>query len=331
VVSSVGNVHEGVLLAMDASSPTDVWAVGGEPTFGVKSALVLHGDGKRWRRVSVPFQVRVFAVAAMSEDDVWAIGARETDPVENRLIHWDGSTWEEDRPPGDVNFSSVDGSAPDDLWVVGTLWLDKGDVASPYLAHWDGARWTRFPAPALPANVALEDVAVHSSTAAWAVGNVLDDEYGEPMAPVVLRWDGDVWRSMPAPRPQGAFDYVGLDNVTLTGADDVWSHTGFVSEEILVHWDGDRWTREPAPFYSVTGLHAAGSSLWATGVRSTDGETGYLSTARLGDDGWVAAATAVATTPVDADNNEGAPGLVALSDRMAWAAGRDPVLYRACL
>ena len=330
MVSSVGNVDDGLLLAMDASSAADVWAMGGEPNFqSVKSALVLRGDGERWRRVSVPFQLRVFAVAAISEDDVWAIGARETDPVENRLIHWDGSTWDEERPPDHVSFWSVDGSAPDDVWAVGTLWLDNGDVPSPYLAHWDGARWTRFAAPKVPANVALADVAVHSSTAAWAVGNVLD-EYGDSMAPVVLRWDGQAWQRMPAPRSKGDADYVALLNVTLTGADDVWSHTGFIGAEFLVHWNGDEWTREAAPFYSVTSLDAAGSSLWATGVSSRDGETGLLSTARRGKSGWEAART-TATTPVDTDDNEGAPGLVALSDTTAWSGGREPVLYRACL
>ena len=110
----------------------------------------------------------------------WAIGARETEPVENRLIHWDGSTWDEERPPADVSYSSVDGSASDDLWLVGTVWLNNGNVPSPYLAHWDGVRWTRVPAPEVPDNVALEDVAVHSSTAAWAVGMSLTTRTENP-------------------------------------------------------------------------------------------------------------------------------------------------------
>ena len=135
---------------------------------------------------------------------------------------------------------------------------------------------------------------------------------------------------MPAPQSQGDFDYVGLDNVTLTGADDVW-HAGVISAEFLVHWDGNEWTRELAPFYSVTSLDAAGSSLWATGVRSSHGETGYLATARLGENGWEAAATTTATTPVNADDNEGAPRTRRPLGTTAWAAGRDPVLYRACL
>ena len=312
-VDDVAGVSDGQLLAIDASSPVNVLAVGGTPQFSLKSSLVVRYDGSAWERVPSPAELRMFDVAVIAEDDVWVLGTREKGPLEERLVRWDGRTWVEERAPKDVTYSALDALESDDVWLVGTQWRHG---PSPFISHWDGSAWSRFTVEGVPKNVSLEDVAAYSSDVAWAVGNILDDRTGDPLKPVVLRWDGDQWNVMPAPQSEGAFDYLALDNVTVTGPNDIWSHTGFASEEILVHWDGEAWTRHRGPMYSYSSLASTDSALWAAGMRGNSNKE-QVSIARAADEGWTYADVAVHST----DEEDAPPGLVALSEEAAWAAG----------
>lgn len=66
------------LLAVDAVTPTDVWAVGGYNDGG--DSLIMHWDGATWAVVAHPTPgtlQRLYGVAAVAPDHVWALGSRD--------------------------------------------------------------------------------------------------------------------------------------------------------------------------------------------------------------------------------------------------------------
>lgn len=62
------------------SSPTDVFAIGGNGT-------ILHFDGRHWTRMSVPGEPDLISIWGSSGRDVHAVGDRGV------ILHFDGQTW----------------------------------------------------------------------------------------------------------------------------------------------------------------------------------------------------------------------------------------------
>src|SRR5271156_989946 len=69
-------------------------------------------------------------------------------------------------------------SSPNDIWAVGQSTI-----------HFDGTRWTAFPAPMIKGdnNSFLQGVVAISPTLAWAAGNVTD---GAHAGQVIEQWNG---------------------------------------------------------------------------------------------------------------------------------------------
>ncbi len=83
------------IFAMSGTSPTDVWAVGGDayaPNPGDQS-LILHYDGTAWTEMTAPDflgqRYVINSVLALAPDDVWATLEYSTLP-----IHFNGTQWE---------------------------------------------------------------------------------------------------------------------------------------------------------------------------------------------------------------------------------------------
>lgn len=75
-----------LIFGLWGSSPSDVWAVGGQS--GGTTGFVWHYDGSAWSEVALPAEhpgAAVFKVWGLSADDVWFCGLMGT------LMHWDGS------------------------------------------------------------------------------------------------------------------------------------------------------------------------------------------------------------------------------------------------
>lgn len=133
-------------------------------------------------------------VVAIGPADVWAVGSAGT------VAHWDGATWSTAALGGlrVPNLTGVDASSPTDVWVVGGVVAYERRRA--WIGHWDGAAWTRFPAPSVKDEVRLGDVAVASSTDAWAVGSIYRSSFGDGrVGPIVLHWNGTRWSRVRAP------------------------------------------------------------------------------------------------------------------------------------
>jgi hypothetical protein len=113
------------LLAVDAVSPAEAWAVGSVDTEGGRAPLVERWDGQAWSVVptnGLPnARASLSAVAAFAPDDVWAAGWQGFGVSQRTLLaHWDGRRWNTlQGSRGAIN--DLAALSPRDVWAVGGL------------------------------------------------------------------------------------------------------------------------------------------------------------------------------------------------------------------
>jgi hypothetical protein len=111
------------LLAVDAVSPGDVWAVGSADVLGGRAPLVQRLDGGVWRDESVDglptVRAALLSVAVFGPTDAWVAGYRGFVSQRTLLAHWDGSRWTQvsSRPGSLSNLSALSAR---DIWAVGS-------------------------------------------------------------------------------------------------------------------------------------------------------------------------------------------------------------------
>jgi hypothetical protein len=243
------------LSAIAASSPSDIWAVGGQgnsdPFHPTSRTLIEHYDGTSWSVVPSPSlgaYTSLSAVSASSPDDAWAIGGIFQQHGDRTLaLHWDGSSWSVvDTPPTGSNddaFTGVAQTSRTDAWIVG--WFRHGQRTRGLIEHWDGEAWSIVESPRGGPGDMLNGVTAISPDDAWAVGGGYTDPEGR--IPLAEHWDATSWSLVPVPKPQSG---IVLDAVSAAASDDVWAvgeigHA--VARTTYEHWDGSRWTVVSAP------------------------------------------------------------------------------------
>lgn len=211
------------LVAVDARSSSDVWAVGDG---------IVHWDGRTLHKTSLPWKNAVLTgVSAVSPNDVWAVGNVSWGKYPNAheiplSVHWDGRGWRRVPQPviagRYVWLADVAGTAPNDVWAVGG-WSER--KTWPLLMHWDGSRWHRLNLQRLaPALGQLNAVDARGGDDVWAAGMDGDwrqESYG--YTDYVLHWDGHVWHRAPSPLDdvEGSGPYARAVDVGLSG--EVWT------------------------------------------------------------------------------------------------------------
>jgi len=113
----IANDQLGELQAFWGVGDDDVWAAG-------EDGLVLHFDGRAWRRVPAPATASIRALWGSGPNDVWGVGSG--------LYHWDGRAWSRVPVHAWGGLDSVWGTGPNDVWAQGS------DV----VLHFDGCWWT---------------------------------------------------------------------------------------------------------------------------------------------------------------------------------------------
>ncbi|NUW42142.1 hypothetical protein [Nonomuraea rhodomycinica] len=131
------DVVGGYLNQVWATSPADVWAVGGvggkqgefeclpeSQESGQPEPLVMHGDGSSWQRVGVPGGGSLTSVTASGPDEVWAVGSDRGDAM--IALHFDGRNWTREYAYASrlshLAVTTVPGTS--DLWAVGAYGAD---------------------------------------------------------------------------------------------------------------------------------------------------------------------------------------------------------------
>jgi hypothetical protein len=301
------------LMAVAGTRADDVWAAGYSSSNGWGHSTVVHWNGRKWQRSTIPQTGQrgsmLLGLTAISPTDAWAEGdyTATNDSLDHPLIlHWDGNQWSEVAP---VNSSLVEGQIRDvvavtanDVWAVGwtrtqiqltTLGRQYPvDGSASYIVHWDGVRWAQVPSPnpGYAAN-ALSSVVAGAGGQLWALGSYSNDASRNQSSTLALRWSGGAWERVPSPDgdPQTSN---ALHGATVLAANDVWAvgqhrgTNGFGVRALILHWDGSTWSLVPRPEpqsnQSLNGITAVpGQGLWAVGWSTAKDGVQYTMVARF--------------------------------------------------
>ena len=204
-----GSIENG-LYGVAATSATNAWAVGyAESTGPTTTTLILHWNGKTWKRVPSPSpsDPELYGVTAASAKNAWAVGysAVYSEGFKTLTLHWNGKVWKRVPSPNPVKVSSseltwnilqgVAATSANNVWAVG--WTETHFVGpKTMILHWNGKAWKKAPSPNPYCATcdSLYGVAATSASNAWAVGTLNSDA-----ELVVLRWNGTNWKNSPVP------------------------------------------------------------------------------------------------------------------------------------
>jgi hypothetical protein len=204
-------------------------------------------------------------------------------------------------------------SSPNDIWAVGQSTI-----------HFDGTKWTAFPAPLIKGNntAFLKGVVDISPTSAWAVGFTSGNN---PLAQIIERWDGTEWRLFPNPKFPPNSEAT-LFAMASTSANDIWAVGDFVENDtnldfnLFEHWDGTAWTATTVQvannsFESLSGASAdATNDAWAVGFQGIS--TPKILAKHSDGTNWTTVAT-----PHIAGGDSRLNAVLALAPNDAWAVG----------
>ncbi len=238
------------VLALAASSaviPASASVAAGQPGTG------------RWRSVPGPAvpasdSANLTALAMAGPSAGWASGFTLSNTVPNApfrplLGAWNGHRWRTVRISiGAAGAGRLDGLAtgsPTDAWAVGSAYASS-TTGQPLTEHWNGRRWTRVPAPAVPgwSYSSLLGVAVRAGGSAWAVGEA--DRPGATR-PFTEHWDGRRWRLVAVP---DAGSDVALTGVAVAADGQAWAvGAPFRNSRrpLVLHWTGHAWVAAATP------------------------------------------------------------------------------------
>jgi hypothetical protein len=270
-VVSAPPVAGGNVASIDATSPTDVWAVG----LGRPQPTILHWDGRRW---SVARQDGAkgtgTAVTAISPNDAWMVGENGSLPISK---HWDGAMWRSVIVPmvgTDDTLTSVTALSSSDVWAAGKY---TDGAIHPLVMHWDGSAWTQVPAPDGVPNSTnfFYGISAVDSEDIWAVG--YEDVSFLHFQPLIEHWDGASWTVVPSPV------FLGNDNilydVSARASDDVWAvgkqgDSGTELRTLAERWDGTSWSVVFTPDVGMLGALSGVDTVstadaWAVGSFGT--------------------------------------------------------------
>jgi hypothetical protein len=127
-VRASNGVLNNILFAVSVDSKNDAWAVGswGNQAGGYGGrgdhALVLHWNGQRWSRATLPLirQRNTLLGVATHDGQAWAVGDRGEQPRQRPLIErWDGTGWTIAQSPSGFDLAGVSLAAHGKLWTVG--------------------------------------------------------------------------------------------------------------------------------------------------------------------------------------------------------------------
>jgi hypothetical protein len=247
----------GFIVAAAASSPGDVWAVGGE--------YALHWNGSRWAVAKIWSQAgQPTSVVAASPSDVWVFGSSSfSGEASLGAWHYDGRAWTRAAGIADAIYRAS-AVSPGDIWAI-TVSPRGGSVV-----HYDGRIWGRDAAAGSAlANTQLDDVLAVSARSVWVSGVTPATAADGHL--VLVRWNGRCWKRFVAPWAVQQPERFAAD-----GAGGIWIPvvTGGVSPATwILHlsrtgvWTRTRIAAGPATGVGVgdLALIPGTTTLWGTG------------------------------------------------------------------
>lgn len=156
----------------------DPWIVASGADDG-QGPLLFRGRGEGFVRIPVPPGGDLWWIDEIPGAGLWACGAA------GRVVRYDPATGALDEIPTGAlgTLYGLWGASPDEVWTVG---VGPGDE-KPLLFRWDGAKWTRLPAPPEVYGRALFKVWGRAADDVWACGSM----------GALLHYDGAAWSVVP--------------------------------------------------------------------------------------------------------------------------------------
>jgi hypothetical protein len=209
--------------------------------------------------------------------------------------------------------SAVSAFTPSDIWAVGQETI-----------HFDGTKWTAFPAPGMKGNNTsyLGGVADISPTDAWAVGTVNIGQANPGQ--VIEHWNGTQWNVFPGPSFASG-DQPGLKALTAISANDIWAVGSLLSDggELLSflfeHWDGASWsatTRVVNDAFLFAVSADASNDVWAVGFQGPENDNSRTLVMHFDGTSWKSV-----PSPSVGSGASQLNGVVALAPNDVWAVG----------
>jgi hypothetical protein len=275
------------LSAVDALSPSNVWAVGlaaGE-VFARENTLIVHWNGTAWKRVPSPgsFDTNnvipsLSSVSMDSATDGWAVGSvsnKRTGATTALALHWNGTSWQRVTTSPGLSFTGVASFPPSNATAVGTHQTSTF-VFTPVAFHWNGTSWAQAAALPPPHGVPASQLAgpyslsAPSATDMWTVGGYFASAGVKNLA---WHWNGTRWTVIPMSLVTAVGS--GMTAAAALSPTNVWAvgyanTTSSKQSTVAAHWNGTRWTRVATPSPSgsdvLLGVGAAGpGNVWAVG------------------------------------------------------------------
>jgi hypothetical protein len=256
-----GHAARDDLTAVTATSPSSAWAVGEYSAGSTERALILHWNGRAWRRVVSPSPGGTHgsvltSVTAVSPASIWAAGEYWTATTEKTMIlHWNGRKWRQVASPDVGGGTSSTGAlagiafgSQSVAWAAGSYFTTPS-VQQTLTEHWNGRHWriTASPDPSGPAQSSALVAIAAAGTQAWAVGNASS---GHTYFPLALRWNGTSWAASPVPLPAGATGG-GLWGAGPAPSGKAWAvgeyFTARAALTLTERWNGTAWKRVASP------------------------------------------------------------------------------------
>jgi hypothetical protein len=270
-VSAHPNVGSGYrsFVAVDASGPSDVWAVGSysKTRFASEQSLLMRWNGASWTSFAAPALEGwdgIYDVSVVSSTDAWAIGNSYTGSF---VLRWNGSSWSSVPHPNVGYLTAIDAVSANDVWIVGQKLVDGFEALYGVLTlHWNGASWTEVQSPSSNEHFTLL-YSVHgvASNDVWAVGAAWDST--KPFHTYIQHWDGASWSIVPGATVGANAELFGVRIVSPT---EVWAVGRSDGMTLTERWNGAAWEVVDSPSPGTTNALVELSSLpsgrlWAVG------------------------------------------------------------------
>jgi len=152
---------------LGCGSATNCWSAGAYGTFesGLTEPMtalnqILHWNGRKWTKATAPnpagtasgdVNELTFATCS-STRNCWAVGGygKSILATRNQTLHWNGRKWSFVHAPSPgTQISLLDGArctSTRNCWAVGFK-LSTPDVYRNVILHWNGRKWSVYPAP----------------------------------------------------------------------------------------------------------------------------------------------------------------------------------------
>jgi hypothetical protein len=227
--------------SLSASSPKDVWAVGGLYPGQTTAQVAFHWNGKKWSAVTVPsgYSQSLYDVSASSPTNALALRSDYL-AAQDVFVQWNGKVWTAGDPaPTGFSLAAVATSSAKLAYATG--FASTGSPEKSIILKYNGTTWSNVALPKVGVHSLLSAISMHGKSA-WAIGD------GNNGRPVLLHTTGGKWKVENSPGKGYQLFSVSAGSATHAYAvgDHVTPGSSNPSKTFFDAFAGHKWKGEPS-------------------------------------------------------------------------------------